>query len=324
VFFGELVARTSRVRAAEPQESGRSVEVSITWQGSVAQGLLVVSGAEGSNTRREVTGSDCAEVVSALALVAALVIDPRASSDPIAPTVPTASPPENQPSAAPEPAPVVPEPPPAQPGTATAAVAPRPAITPPDRVRQAPSAAPRGPGHRQLLVGADGHGLLGPAPDPAFGAGAFVGLDDTRSRVFAVAGRVAVFAVTSSETFEGGVGARFTWVLLRPELCPLRLPSVEPLRLELCPFFDVGLLNTQGKGLQRNDQSARLWLAPGAAARASLELGKGLLTEVSGGVAVPLRRYPFAYERGGSSAVEVHTVSFVEATLSMGMGYRFP
>src|SRR6185503_7235907 len=74
-FLAELSARTPRVRAAQPDEPARSVDVAIVSQGSVAQGLLVVSGTDGSSTRREVTGNDCAEIVSALALVAALVID---------------------------------------------------------------------------------------------------------------------------------------------------------------------------------------------------------------------------------------------------------
>jgi hypothetical protein len=185
--------------------------------------------------------------------------------------------------------------------------------------------APSQPGHEQLLVGAAALGISGPVPDPAFGGGAFVGLDDARRRVLALSGRVSVFAVTVSETFPGDVGARFTWVLLRPELCPVRTVWIEPLRLELCGFFDVGLLDTQGQRLDQNQHSSRLWLAPGASARASLELARGLLVEVSGGVEVPVRRYPFAYDPDGNGGVvEVHEVRFVAETLSVGLGYRFP
>jgi len=162
-------------------------------------------------------------------------------------------------------------------------------------------------------------------PDPAFGAGAFVGLDDARSSLFAVAGRVAAVAVTSSPDFQDGVGARFTWILLRPEACPLRPLRVYPVRLELCAMFDLGVLATQGRGLDRPKLTTRVWLAPGVSARLASYLARTLMIEASAGVLVPLRQYPFAYESGNSaSTVRVHEVPWAAGAFSLGMAYRFP
>jgi hypothetical protein len=319
VFVAELAARTSRVRPAEPDEQARSVDVAISRQGDVVHGLLIVSGSGEAATRREVTGNDCAEVVSALALVAALVIDPRASNgaEPPLATSPTAG----VPSPA---APSEHEPQPVAPSAAPRASPQAPATVPRDQPLE-PRAEPSAGAHDHLFVGAAGHGLFGPAPDPALGGGAFIGIEDERPDVFAAGARASLLAVTSSATFEGGVEARFTWILARLEGCPVRPLVADPLRLELCSLMDFGVLDTQGKGLDQAERSARFWLAPGALGRASWELGRGLVAEFAGGFAVPLRRYPFEYDPAGNgSTVQVHAVPFAAGALSAGARYRFP
>jgi len=77
-FFAGIHARANAVRADHGE---RTFHVTITTdEDTTVRGRLVVEGSDGSTTR-EVYGATCAETVSALALVAALAIEERATRD---------------------------------------------------------------------------------------------------------------------------------------------------------------------------------------------------------------------------------------------------
>ncbi|WP_148313540.1 hypothetical protein [Sorangium cellulosum] len=81
VFLRELTARTSRARAAAPDEAALEVRVRITRSAGATRGRITLGAGEGARVR-EVGGATCAEVVAALALITALRVDPTASLDP--------------------------------------------------------------------------------------------------------------------------------------------------------------------------------------------------------------------------------------------------
>ncbi len=96
-FVGEVMGRTDRARRASGSEPGRTFDVSLTGEGSRSRGVLRITDAGGRVTKRDVAGETCTEVAGALALVAALAIDPQArtGTDPAvhAPAAPPPPPP---------------------------------------------------------------------------------------------------------------------------------------------------------------------------------------------------------------------------------------
>ena len=67
---------------ATPGEAARAFVVTVTAETATIRGLLSITSLGGSVSRREVTGDTCSEVVSALALITALAIDPSATTAP--------------------------------------------------------------------------------------------------------------------------------------------------------------------------------------------------------------------------------------------------
>src|SRR5262245_6869579 len=90
-FWGEIAARTDRVRKAQGVEPARSFSVVVDAGPSGSRGVLESTDVSGATTRREVTGEDCPEVVSALALIAALTVDTQARTDANVPVAPASS-----------------------------------------------------------------------------------------------------------------------------------------------------------------------------------------------------------------------------------------
>jgi hypothetical protein len=75
----QIWSRTPRARLAQAGERARTFAVSITQEGGTYQGRLRVEGTDGSVATRALSGATCAEVSEALALVAAMAIDPPAA-----------------------------------------------------------------------------------------------------------------------------------------------------------------------------------------------------------------------------------------------------
>jgi hypothetical protein len=100
-FVWRISARVPKTREAAPSEKRRAFSATIHLEPSGAEGRLVIREADGSESVRTLEAATCAEVADALALVVALAIDPRATTD-----VPRAPPPAPAPEAPPEPNPL--------------------------------------------------------------------------------------------------------------------------------------------------------------------------------------------------------------------------
>src|SRR5262245_30548902 len=99
--------RSARAHAANPIEPAIDFGAQIVEEAGGFLGLLRVRTLDGAETTRAVPATTCAEAVSAMALIVAIVVDPDAalSASSTAGTEPAVPHPEPQPSAAPEPAP---------------------------------------------------------------------------------------------------------------------------------------------------------------------------------------------------------------------------
>lgn len=78
-FLAELKSRTSRLRPARDGEAATTLVVSMHREAAGARGHLTVSKPDGDTIVREVPGRTCQEVTSAMALIAALMVDPLAA-----------------------------------------------------------------------------------------------------------------------------------------------------------------------------------------------------------------------------------------------------
>lgn len=308
-FVDAVQRRTARWQIVA-EERARAFDVDVSAGGSGSRGVLRITAPDGTVTRRAVAGASCAEVVSALALMTALAIDPSGSAE------------ESDlggggsgPSVAP---PVAPPPAPAPPAAATLALSPSP---------ESPVAA-RGPaasGAARWGMGVDGQATGALLAQWGFGGGAFVDVAAGAVGPFVPSARASVFATTTSASFGSGIGAELVWLFGRFEACPWRVPREGPLTLGVCASLDAGVLHSKGAGLPTVGADSHLWLAPGALARAQWSVARDFWIEGAGGVTVPLERYGFYYQRtGGLTDAQASQISAVGAAITLGTGVRFP
>jgi len=77
-FVAELEARTPRVRVVDTQDLAAAVSVELADRPTGIVGQLSLREPDGTETLRAVAGKSCEEVVPALALIAAVLVDPEA------------------------------------------------------------------------------------------------------------------------------------------------------------------------------------------------------------------------------------------------------
>ncbi len=94
-FVRELALRTSRVRVLETPAAGATFVVELADRASGVVGQLRWLEPDGGETARSVSGTTCEEVVSALALIAAVLVDPESlTRSPTSPAPTVVTPPE--------------------------------------------------------------------------------------------------------------------------------------------------------------------------------------------------------------------------------------
>jgi hypothetical protein len=243
----------SRLSAPIDTWSTQSVRVEAAAYSNGARGSLVVVDRSGTAARRVVDGATCDEVVSALALMAVVLLEGSAERVP--------PPPSGAPEARPNPAPRRYEREPARTGST---------------VRWA----------------AGLHGVIagGVAPSLAPGLRGFGEVGAPVAEPFIPSLRLS-FAWTTDTHAQSAVGdTRFSFLSGRAEACPLRFGT--KLALVVCSSFDVGRVagdtRPAGTGLQE-----RLWLAPGVVLRLAWAATPFLDLELEGGATFPLFRYRF-------------------------------
>lgn len=320
--FTLLQSRSERVVRAEDAANAQRLVVDISADRAGYHGTLTVIRADAAQERRSMKGANCAEVVEALALTAALSIDPNA-------TLTLSSPgPEEDAAAAASPGDGSSDAPsdgssPAQP-TAPADRSPADSGLPPDAPRRrfrysAPGAASR----LRTTVG----GVLSFArimdSSPHLGGGVSVSLSEPGGRVlFPLEAHLTLQAWFEPDPDDPPrISTRL--YLAQLSYCPLHIGV--NFSFAACGRLDLGALSGQSVGFDQSDSEAedqvtRFYAAAGAEGRLSLLLAEHWTLWAAPALLFPLTEREFAVEPGPdvlSSTLDVAWSS------TLGFGWTF-
>jgi hypothetical protein len=263
-------------------------------------GVLVVRDAGAAATERAVHAPSCDELVTALAVIAAMVIDPMtaktgaidagsgradAAADAAEPSVADAGGPP--PITPPEPPPVTPPEPP-------------------------PRTEPRE--GWEMSVGAGGGAIGGSAPTLLFSVPVFFEVSRNGASVVAPALRIR-FERTATAASESGAFVRTGGSV---DLCPIALLA-RSLRAQPCARVELAGLSASGREVEPIRSDLRPWFALGPLARVRLELGSPLFLELEGALLVAVVRDRFFVEPG----TLVYRAPLVGATSAFAVGLVF-
>lgn len=317
-FATQLLRRTDRIREAVGDEPAVVFRLEVTLGKNHTSGRLTVREIDGSEMERDVAGASCQEVVAAMVLIAAILVDPNASLEPLRP--PKVEPPR-------------PPSPPGPPPTATSPSVPArrgPVIpagrTPPPgalvRLRSTIEAdarrlrgggrleAPRGSGGTargsgsglgRLRVGAGAAFALEGAPMPELAAGVAIIATAALERGSLLSPLLEGSAVRTQTVSVGtpsGV-AEFRFSSLRLLACPLRLPAVSIVAIRPCVLGELGELSGIGKVTEDPALVTARWVGLGGAALGSVRLLGPLSVVAEAGLVVPVIRHEFYFDPEG-------------------------
>jgi hypothetical protein len=335
-FATQLLRRTNRIREAVGEERALVFRLEVTPAKARTLGRLTVRELDGSELEREVVGADCEEVVSAMVLIAAILVDPNASLDPL--PSPRTEPPRPPPTAPPRP----PEGAPASPDSVTpagrspprgAVVRPRASIEEEARRRSASErvdslrpdgAAGGGATLGRLMVGAGVGFALEGAPMPKLAAGIAVSGSVSLERASMLSPLVEGSAVRTQTvrvaTPSGIAELRFS--SLRLLACPVRFPPVGVFAIRPCAVGELGELTGTGKVTEDPALVSARWVAVGAAVRGSVRLLGPLVLVGGGALIVPLIRHEFYFDPQGPETTALSVSAFGFST-RLGMLAEF-
>jgi hypothetical protein len=290
-FVAMVVGRAAKNLVASERARSRKFNVTVTPQRGTTIGKLeIVTGADTAS--REVAGANCGEVVSALALFTALVIDPSASTEP--PKLPE------------EPKPIEPKRPP-----------PPPPVEPDTR---APRVEPSQRGH-ELLTGVR---VVG---EGAFSGGSALPAIARGGGLFAQWRTPGFGAYRVSSTFFAPSETELSkfWLLTgRIDGCPFDAKLGRWVLFEPCLGLEVGNVSAMAKasaGLASSTER-RWWVSGNLLARVRFAPFQWIFAEVEGGASVPFTRYVFLLGSATDPRGEVHRVPAVGWVLGLGLGAR--
>ncbi len=267
-FVAELTARSPWLREGAGEAPDVSLEV---WfeAADPLTGVIVLRDSDGRTTMRTVPGASCAEVSSALALIATLLIDQQRRE-----------------TAAPEPTPAEPAP-----------AAPAPARPEEDHGQQPiEDSSDEQKSGLKLGVGAGFAVEYGVAPDAALaGAGEISAAWTQPSILQPLLSATFERTLTDEEQTAAGVG-RFRWTALRVAGCPLRLPAEGPLFMRPCAHFEAGMIDAQGTDTVREANATVPWWAIGIAERIEYLVADPLSFVLELGARLHLREDRFYFD----------------------------
>lgn len=275
-FKLQIQRRTPRFVDDVTRAPALVLSVSLTGNDKEMTGTLDVISPSGERSRRSIAGASCVEVTDALALMAALAIDPLALAsshapvpDPVAPPPPPAPAPTARPAALQAPDPLSPP-----------AHSPPPPIEPVERTTPRTS-QPR-PGSRwEFAAGAGANLSSGVTPDVLLGPVVFLEVASPHRGLFGVSIRAGFERATASDVVNAGGAASFTWTLGTVDACPLRWTRGS-FSLSPCARMEAGELDGSGANIPAPNEAKRGWLALAALGRASWTPIRHLAVELEG------------------------------------------
>jgi hypothetical protein len=300
-LLARITRRSERIRFEPNPSPPRRLRVEIVQREDQFLATLELEQPSGRLSSRTLRAASCDEALEALALVAALSLDPTASTAP-----------EVDLPAAPDPPPPA-TPPPASPATAPAAV----------RADQDPS---EGDKTTTVAFSAAALGQLsfGPAPGPLPGVGFAVGVEFETGSAFSPVVRMSyLHSRRGGFTPQTGVGeAAFELNQGVVEVCPVRLGS-RSAAVYPCPFFSGGRLLAEGSDALAAETHSRPWWVVGGGVLALFHPLGPLELALAGSVGIPLIRDTFQFAPDAPGHV-VHAVPGAAWSFGLGAGAVFP
>lgn len=283
-FFAQLEARTPLARMAVADEPATALVIVIRTVAGGSTGTLELRAPDGVTSTRDVSAAECEQVVTALALMTALAIDPNASVSADSERAQAA-------------APTTHAAPPAAPGPPAQAAASRKSL--------------------RWEIGVALEALGGVATDLVLLVRPFVQLEHDAPWRYAV----RVSAARAQATAETSAGAaQLTLWAGRLEACPLDLEPSAALGFWSCLALDAGQLQAQGTRVSPAEHVSRPWLAAGGIGRVEFRFLGVLAIELSGELFLPIVRDRFFVGAGTT----VHRAPAVAGGAALGLGVRFP
>ena len=307
-FEREFRARTTRAElVARAADASRSFLVTLSSEPGRAVGRIEIDGPAGAVATREVAGQTCGGVVSALALVAALAVDPLATDLPAADSPAADSPAADSPASL-------------QPGAGATHVAPRP--RPVAMGDEEERAGRTSRSNTVVATGLDGGAVIGLFPNPAPSVSIFGEVQLERGSVLAPSARLSLSGAVSSSAAAPPGSAKFRWLAAVLDGCPLDFRLLPVLHLTPCAFMEVGVLAGSGAGVAMPEVESRRWLALGGSGRLRWSFFRSFFVEAQGRLEAPLARDTFVL--AVPERVVVHTVPSVLGSFGLGAGVRWP
>jgi hypothetical protein len=264
-FAAQIAARTPAYRSGTDDPR---LKVAIDVSAGAVRGRMTLERG-GRQTEREVEGERCADVVAALALIAAILLDPDADTRPFPPPAAEDHGRRVEPAA------------------------------PPARQELEPRSRPS---RWRVFMGTE-LGVSGAvAPSLVLGPRWFAGVTRAEGGNWLSSMRFSVSRSQSETTaqplsrplegqrFMASATATFTLSALRADGCALRLGGPE-LSVEPCLFFEGGVLRASGSHPAISRSERLSWFSLGALARGSWILWDTLVLEANTGALVPLKTY---------------------------------
>jgi hypothetical protein len=296
-FEREFESRTKRAElVTDATNSTRSFVVTLSSEPGRTVGRIEIAGPAGAVSKRVVAGHTCSGVVSALALVAVLAVDPLAAE------APSSSKPEAPSSSKPE-APA-----------ARAVQEPSPVETR-DNKRTSTSRTVVGSG----LAGGT---IVGLFPSPAPSVSTFVEARRERSSALSPSARLSLSASMSSSVSVTPGTASFRWMAAALDGCPFELRLAKGWRATPCAFVQVGVLAGSGGGVATPEAESRRWIALGGSAKLDWNFLGAFFAEAQGRLEAPLARDTFVFAL--PERVVVHAIPAVLGSFDLGAGVRWP
>ena len=306
-FVNEVAARIRRPVEWVLASASTQMIITLTRRDDHTSGKLEVVRPGVDPTRREFVASTCAEVGSALALVAALTLDPTARTEALPPAAATPQATEPPAVATPEP---VPEPPVSRP--------PPPVALPPERPRGDGSPSRSSTGYVAWLgptVGA----ASGYAPQPLVTLGVTLGVSAAVRRGFSPSFQLTPLWGKTGSTGPSATEGDFSWAMARLEACPTRFLLVTSLALEPCLAAEVGRLSARGAEEQIAEPTTvqRSWAAAGATLSLHFSQGRWF-SRLGAHALVPATRDEFVF-RNPDRSVHQASAIVLGGNLSLGI-----
>jgi hypothetical protein len=312
-FIAHVRARTERVHFVGGDTASVSeLYVKADYEGDRAVGRLRLG--KSQDAERLVTGKNCPDVISALALIAAVAIDPTAITDPVMPgqaTVAPAAP------ASPDPA--------SQERALEVPILVAPEKPEPAPERRSPLAWLGGMGAQGEISRGLGPRSITLAGGSIFGE-AGLALGATWKPAVRLAALLAASPTVLPEQTPDSGAATFTLMAGRLSFCPLEFSPLASFRVRPCADFELGQLTGKGRPVDNGSVTslrtgAMTRVAVGQSAQGRIRVASRLWLEMEAAAREPLLRQNFVFH---TPDVAVVSVSPVELFAALGLGVHFP